>query len=77
MKAGFPADPIYWESVIAVVHFENKKPVRVELIPISLGGHEKPRSQRGGKPHVARGGEKAQKILNDVKKNCQSLSVRQ
>ena len=23
-KAGFPADPIYWESVIAVVHFENK-----------------------------------------------------
>ena len=71
-KAGFPADPIYWESVIAVVHFENKKPVRVELIPISLG-HEKRRSQRG-KPHVARG-EKAQKILNDVKKLSEPFST--
>ena len=64
-QSGFPGDPVYWESIIAVTHFNDNKLATIELIPISLG-HEKPRSQRG-KPAVARG-EKAQKILDDIRK---------
>ena len=42
-QSGFPGDPVYWESIIAITHFNDNKLATIELIPISLG-HEKPRS---------------------------------
>lgn len=63
--SGFPGDPIYWESVIAITHYRNNKLAKIELVPICLG-HRKPRPQRG-RPFLARG-EKAQKILKDLKR---------
>lgn len=62
---GFPSDPVYWESVIAITHFEDGKLTEIELVPLCLG-HEKPRPQRG-RPFMARG-EEALKILEDIKR---------
>lgn len=65
---GFPADPAYWQSVLAVIHFEDFRPKKVELYPVTLG-HKNPRPQRG-RPMLARGDE-AIAIL----KNLRSLSA--
>lgn len=43
---GFPGDPVYWESVMAVPRFVGARLDEVRLYPITLG-HGKPRSQRG------------------------------
>lgn len=57
---GFPADVAYWESVLAVLDFENGTFKAAELYPLYLGW-DKPRSQRG-RPTLARG-EIAKRIL--------------
>lgn len=57
---GFPSDPAYWESVLAVVVFEERSPKRIDLFPLTLG-FGKPRPQRG-RPFLARG-EEAVRIL--------------
>ena len=43
---GFPADPLYWQAVVALPSFHGGKLERIELLPIVLG-HGKPRPQRG------------------------------
>jgi len=43
---GFPADPIWYESVVAVPTFQGKELVELRLYPIDLG-QKMPRSQRG------------------------------
>jgi poly-gamma-glutamate synthesis protein (capsule biosynthesis protein) len=62
---GFPADPHYWESVIAMTRFAGKKPIEIRLYPITLG-YKKPRSQRGW-PMFA-DAELGKKIIDDVAK---------
>ena len=70
--AGFPGDPIYWESVIAITRYNGRELTGIELIPLCLG-HGKPRPQRG-RPFVARG-EKAKKILEDIKRLSQPFET--
>ncbi len=69
---GFPGDPVYWESVLAITHYNGGKLNGIELLPLWLG-QDKPRPQRG-RPFMARGG-KAQKILEDVKKLSQPFGT--
>lgn len=59
-QVGFPADPVYWESVVAVVRFTGARLEEVRLYPIVLG-HGKPRPQRG-RPVLAQG-RQADQIL--------------
>lgn len=46
MGGGFPADPAFWESVLAVVEYEGGELKEVRLHPITLG-HGLPRAVRG------------------------------
>jgi poly-gamma-glutamate synthesis protein (capsule biosynthesis protein) len=50
-RGGFPAQSIYWESVIAVPTFSDGSLAEIILYPITLG-HGKPRPQRG-RPRLA------------------------
>ncbi len=45
-KRGFPADALYWESVVARCEFKRESLLGITLHPIDLG-HRKKRSQRG------------------------------
>lgn len=58
--AGFPGDPAYWESVLALTIYENGTLTKIELLPLCLG-FGKPRPQRG-RPFFAKE-DKAIKIL--------------
>lgn len=60
---GFVADPLIWESVVAVPRFKGRQLVELALHPISLG-FRKPASQRG-RPLLA-DPALGQKILDDV-----------
>src|SRR5262249_29051014 len=60
---GFPADPRYWQSVIAMPKFDGKHVVELKLYPISLG-YKKPSPQRGW-PMLA-DAALAKKIIDDV-----------
>lgn len=57
---GFPANPIWWESVVAVPVFRGHQLAELKLYPIDLG-HRGPRSQRGT-PRLA-GAELGRKIV--------------
>ena len=46
MGGGFPADPAYWESVVAVTEYRHGELAEVRLHPITLG-HGLPRAVRG------------------------------
>jgi poly-gamma-glutamate synthesis protein (capsule biosynthesis protein) len=46
MGGGFPADPAYWESVLAITEYEDGALKEVRLHPITLG-HGLPRAVRG------------------------------
>jgi poly-gamma-glutamate capsule biosynthesis protein CapA/YwtB (metallophosphatase superfamily) len=45
-RRGFPADPHYWESVVATLRLRTEGPCEVEVVPVTLG-HGQPRSRRG------------------------------
>jgi hypothetical protein len=45
-RRGFPADPVYWESVVARLHLCEGGPCEVEVVPVTLG-YGLPRSRRG------------------------------
>jgi poly-gamma-glutamate synthesis protein (capsule biosynthesis protein) len=62
-KAGFPADRLIWESVVAVPRFEGERLAELALHPIGLGFGQ-PRQVRG-RPMLA-DPALAQKILDDV-----------
>jgi poly-gamma-glutamate synthesis protein (capsule biosynthesis protein) len=59
-KRGFPADPVFWRSVVGVCHYEAKALKEVRLYPIDLG-FGRPIPQRG-RPVLAQG-DVAQAIL--------------
>jgi poly-gamma-glutamate synthesis protein (capsule biosynthesis protein) len=61
---GFPADPAYWESIVANCEFKEKKLSRITIHPIDMG-FGKARSQRG-RPLLA-SPEKSDKILERMK----------
>ena len=50
---GFPADSVYWESVVAKCEYRAGKAEKITFVPIELG-HSRPRSQRG-RPTLAVG----------------------
>jgi len=60
---GFPADRVYWESVLPVCRWENWKLVDLKLYPLTLG-FGKTRQFRG-RPLIATG-ELAEKIIGDM-----------
>ncbi|MFA7248130.1 MAG: CapA family protein [Dehalococcoidia bacterium] len=62
---GFPADPVFWQSVVGVCHFKAKRLTEVTLHPIDLG-FGRPIPQRG-RPLLARG-PVAQEILRWLQK---------
>lgn len=70
--AGFPADPLYWESAIAIPHYDGGELQKIELIPLWLG-REKARSQRG-RPFIAKG-EQGLKILEDLRRLSQPFGT--
>ena len=43
---GHPANPLFWENIVAVCHFRGRKLEEVKLYPIDQG-HGRPRAQRG------------------------------
>lgn len=69
----FPADVAYWESVLAVMDYENGALRAVELYPLYLGW-ENPRSQRG-RPLLARG-EIAARILERMQKMSEPFGTK-
>ena len=64
-KRGFPADPLYWESVVARCEFKNRALRRLVFHPIDLG-RAAPRSQRG-RPVIA-DAKTGRRILNRIKR---------
>jgi poly-gamma-glutamate synthesis protein (capsule biosynthesis protein) len=60
---GFPADSVYWESVVARCEWSGGTLKEVRLLPIDLG-FERPRSQRG-RPVFA-GADLSRKVLERV-----------
>jgi poly-gamma-glutamate capsule biosynthesis protein CapA/YwtB (metallophosphatase superfamily) len=52
-KRGFPADPVFWQSVVGVCHYEGKALKEVRLYPIDMG-FGRPIPQRG-RPLLAEG----------------------
>jgi poly-gamma-glutamate capsule biosynthesis protein CapA/YwtB (metallophosphatase superfamily) len=52
-KRGFPADPVFWQSVVGVCHYEGKTLKEVKLYPIDMG-FGRPIPQRG-RPLLAQG----------------------
>ncbi len=62
-KAGFPANRLIWESVVAIPRFDGDRLVELALHPIGLG-FGAPRQVRG-RPMLA-DAPLAQKILNDL-----------
>jgi poly-gamma-glutamate capsule biosynthesis protein CapA/YwtB (metallophosphatase superfamily) len=60
---GFPSSPIWYESIIAVPTFKDRKLINLKLYPIDLGQKE-PRSQRGS-PFLA-DEAKASKIIKHL-----------
>ncbi|MGE0556314.1 MAG: CapA family protein [Gemmatimonadales bacterium] len=64
-KRGFPADPLVWESVVAVPRFRGRALESVELYPISLG-FGKARTERG-RPMLA-DEPLSRKIIGDLQR---------
>jgi poly-gamma-glutamate synthesis protein (capsule biosynthesis protein) len=62
---GFPADPLIWESVVAVPRFREKQLVELVLHPISLGFKQS--AARRGRPVLA-DPELGRKIIGDLVK---------
>ena len=52
-KRGFPADPVFWQSVVGVCHYEARALKEVRLYPIDMG-FGRPIPQRG-RPLLAQG----------------------
>ena len=66
-ERGFPSDPVFWQSIVAVCNYQNHALKEVLLYPIDMG-FKRPISQRG-RPVLAEG-DVAQEIL----KWCQKVS---
>ena len=71
-KRGFPADALYWESVVARCEFKRESLHAVTLHPIDMG-HGKKRSQRG-RPLLANS-EVSQRALERIKRLSKPLGT--
>lgn len=71
-KRGFPADALYWESVVARCEFKRESLHAITLHPIDMG-HGKKRSQRG-RPLLA-SAEVSQRALNRIKRLSKPLGA--
>ncbi len=60
---GHPGDPLYWENIVALCSFKERKLAEVKLYPIDQG-HGRPRAQRG-RPLLA-DGDVARRVLERV-----------
>lgn len=70
---GWPVDPMYWESVVAVPSFREGRLAELRLYPVSLGyGLERP--QRG-RPMLA-DEETARKIIGDLQRVSARFATR-
>lgn len=72
MGGGFPADPAYWQSALAVVEFRAGELAEIRLHPVTLG-HGLDRPQRG-RPVLARG-EEARGILERLRELSEPFGV--
>ncbi len=70
---GFPADPLYWESVVARVEFRAGRLAEIRLTPVTLG-HGRPRAQRG-RPELAAPAD-AGRILDRLAQLSSALGTR-
>lgn len=70
---GWPADPMYWEAVVAVPTFRAGKLAEVLLYPVTLG-HGLQRPQRG-RPMLA-GPELGRKIIGDLQRMSEPFGTR-
>lgn len=57
---GFPADELYWQTVMPICRFESGKLVEIEVVPVSITHGKTPNTR--GQPYLANG-EEATKIL--------------
>lgn len=71
-KRGFPADALYWESVVARCEFKRESLHAITLHPIDMG-HGKKRSQRG-RPLIA-SAEVSQRALDRIKRLSEPLGT--
>ena len=71
-KRGFPADALYWESVVARCEFKRESLSGITLHPIDLG-HAQKRSQRG-RPILANSGV-SRRALDRVKRLSRPLGT--
>ena len=71
-KRGFPADALYWESVVARCEFKRESLHAITLHPIDMG-HGKKRSQRG-RPLLA-SAEVSQRALDRIKRLSKPLGA--
>ncbi|MBI4529269.1 MAG: CapA family protein [Deltaproteobacteria bacterium] len=62
---GHPGDPLYWENMVAVCDFRQRKLSEVKIYPIDQG-HGRPRGQRG-RPVLAEG-DVARRVLERVQR---------
>jgi hypothetical protein len=69
---GFPADPIYWESVVVQCDYRAKEIDGIKLMPIDLG-YGRPRPQRG-RPMMA-DAKLSQKILERMEQLSQPFGT--
>ena len=72
-RAGFPADRLIWEAVVAVPRFRGRELTELALHPITLGFGQA-RSVRG-RPLFAEG-ELGQKILGDITKLSSAMGTK-
>lgn len=70
---GWPADPMYWEAVVAVPTFRGGQLTEILLHPVTLG-HGLPRPQRG-RPMLA-GPELGRKIIGDLQRMSEPFGTR-
>lgn len=54
-RKSFPADARYWQSAMPLLRFNDGRPSRIELLPVTLGHGEA--SHRRGRPRLAVGAE--------------------
>lgn len=73
MGGGFPADPAYWESVLALASFRDGELEEIRLHPVTLGhGLERPVR---GRPLLA-GPELSRQILDDLRRLSEPYGTR-
>jgi poly-gamma-glutamate synthesis protein (capsule biosynthesis protein) len=72
-KRGFPADPVFWQTVLPVCHYKERRLHEVRLYPVDLG-FGRPVPQRG-RPVLAEG-KVAQEVLDWLRELSKPFGTR-